>query len=47
MPWFLNSANFLFQILNEIGQVLLHFSNFFCFTLYLLPVISLSQMLVG
>ena len=34
MPRFLNSANFIFQILNAIGQVLLEFSNF-----YVLPYI--------
>ena len=47
MTQFLNSANFLFQIFNAIGQVLLWFSTFLCSTVYSLPVISLTQMLVG
>jgi len=46
MPRFRNSANFLFQIFNAIGQVLLWFSKFLCSTIYSLPV-SLTQMLVG
>ena len=42
MPQFQNSANFLFQILNAIGQVLLRFSKLLCSTVYSLPVISLT-----
>ena len=44
---FLNSANFLFQIFNAIGQVLLQFSKFLCSTVYSLPAISLTRILVG
>ena len=47
MPQFQSSANFLFQIFNMIGQVLLWFSKFLCCTVYLLPIISQTQMLVG
>ena len=47
MPWFLNSANFLFQMINTIGQIQLRFSKFLCSNVYSLPVISLTQMLVG
>ena len=42
-----NSANFLFQIFNAIGQVLLQFSKFLCSIVYSLPVISLTRTLVG
>ena len=47
MSQFLNSANFLFQIFNAIGQVLLRFSKFLCYTVYSLPVIGLTRMLHG
>ena len=47
MPVSLNLANFLFQIFNTIGQVLLQFSKFLCSTVYSLPVISLTWTLAG
>ena len=47
MPGLSNSANFLFQIFNAIGQALLQFSKFLCSTVYSLPVISLTRTLVG
>ena len=47
MPRFLNSANFLFQIFNTIGPLLLQFSKFLCSTVYLFPVISRTRTLVG
>ena len=44
----LNSANFLFQIFNAIGQVLLNFQNFYVLLYtYSLPVINLTRTLVG
>ena len=47
MPRLLDSANFLFQIFNVIGRVLLQFSKFLCSTVYSLPVINQTWMLVG
>jgi len=47
MPQLLDSANFLFQIFNMIGQVLLQFLKFLCSTIYSLPVINRTRMLVG
>ena len=44
----LNSAtHFLFQIFNVMGQALLHYSKFLCSTVYSLPVINWTRMLVG
>ena len=47
MPRFLNSANFLFQIINMIGPLLFQFSKFWCSTVYSLPVISRTRTLIG
>jgi len=47
MPRFLNSANFLFQIFNVIGPLLLQFSKCLCSTVYLLAVISRTRTLIG
>ena len=41
------SCKLHFQIFNAIGQVLFQFSKFLCSTVYLLPVISKTWMLVG
>jgi len=44
----LNSAtHFLFQIFNVMGQALLQYSKFLCSTVYSLPIINWTWMLVG